>query len=233
MTFHCYADIFPPNYPFLPDEEEVQRQCKAWFYQLLETQTLRSITERIKAIVDPYRREYTVTVMWEHAQQESTNPDSDVRLAPSQLDELEHDLRIICRGARDEQISLENDALQPADTPTTSSPAVTTRLADMEEDIRSLKKDVAQLKKMVLHETQHPHWPTFRPHVTDEQKEEFERFLHKLCTSEKKGLTRDVKCYLKMKAEAGIIVRPDQQNTEYEWVKLFGYPNVEKTYYNS
>lgn len=45
-------------------------------------------------------------------------------------------------------------------------------------------------------------------------------------------MTADIKNYLKVKEDQGIIIRPKQINAEFEIVKLFGYPYKDKAYYN-
>lgn len=65
----------------------------------------------------------------------------------------------------------------------------------------------------------------------DDDKKSFERYLLQLCHSKKRSLTRDVKSYLKLKEQQGIIKRPTQQNTEWNLLKAFNYPYVESTYY--
>lgn len=74
-------------------------------------------------------------------------------------------------------------------------------------------------------------WPFYTAYATEEDKHTFEEFLRKLCSSNKKSLTRDIKDYLKSKVEAGIITRPSQQNTEFEILQQFGYPYGNKAYY--
>ena len=76
------------------------------------------------------------------------------------------------------------------------------------------------------------HWNLYQKGVTEEDKRIFEDFLTKLCHSNKKSMTTDIKNYLKLKEERGIIIRPKQINAEFEIVKLFGYPYKDKAYYN-
>lgn len=76
-------------------------------------------------------------------------------------------------------------------------------------------------------------WPCYTDRATDDDKRTFEGFLSKLCLSTKKSMTKDIKNYLAAKEGEKIITRPEQINTEYEWVKRFGYPRAQKTYYNS
>lgn len=75
-------------------------------------------------------------------------------------------------------------------------------------------------------------WPIYTAKASIEDKEIFEACLRKLCHSTKKSMTKDIKVFLKAMVGDGVITRPEQINTEYEWVKRFGYPRAEKTYYN-
>lgn len=74
-------------------------------------------------------------------------------------------------------------------------------------------------------------WPLYTASATDDDKQTFEDYLRKLCASKKKSLTKDIKNYLKAKSDVRIISRPEQQNTEYDIIKRFGYPFGEKAYY--
>lgn len=76
-------------------------------------------------------------------------------------------------------------------------------------------------------------WPSYTAKASDDDKRTFEDYLSKLCRSTKKSMTKDIKNYLAAKVGEKIISRPEQINTEYEWVKRFGYPRAQKTYYNS
>lgn len=76
------------------------------------------------------------------------------------------------------------------------------------------------------------HWPLYTAKATDEDKKTFEDYLSQLCKSNRKKLTQEIKSYLKMKEEQGIINRPNQLNIEYEYIQRFGYSRAIKTYYN-
>lgn len=77
------------------------------------------------------------------------------------------------------------------------------------------------------------HWPTYSSQATDEDKIIFENHLREICKIKKRSLSKDVKSYLKLKENDGIIIRPSQINTEYEYVKKFGYPYQESAYYSA
>lgn len=76
-------------------------------------------------------------------------------------------------------------------------------------------------------------WPYYRETASVEDKRDFEHFLRSLATSGRRSATADIKAYLQMKVQAGLIVRPTQTNVEYELVCRFGYPRQAKTYYNA
>lgn len=75
-------------------------------------------------------------------------------------------------------------------------------------------------------------WPSYAANAKVEDKQSFENIMRSLCQSKKRSRLRDIKNFLKKQASDGIIIRPEQINTEYEWVKLFGFQGALKTYYN-
>ncbi|MCQ2341361.1 MAG: hypothetical protein MJZ48_02770 [Paludibacteraceae bacterium] len=76
-------------------------------------------------------------------------------------------------------------------------------------------------------------WPSYNTSVKEEDKIAFENQLRAICRSGKRDLTQSIKTYLNIKQKDGTVLRPTQQNTEWKILKQFGYPYVEKTYYNS
>lgn len=67
----------------------------------------------------------------------------------------------------------------------------------------------------------------------EDERQTFENYLRKICHSRARSLTHDVKDYLDLKQKQGLIVRPTQQNTEWEILKTFDYPFAKSTYYGA
>lgn len=78
------------------------------------------------------------------------------------------------------------------------------------------------------------HWPWYTSKTTDEEKKLFEENLRRICTSQRKCISLDVKAFLKTNVANGLINRPDYCMQEWEILyNFFDYPYKLKTYYNT
>lgn len=234
MNYRSYEDIFPAGYPYLPDETEVRRRCRSWLAQMIEVQYLPFLSEKMAGIVNPYVREYTVSVMRGIILDEAFDPDSDMRINSLALEQLEDDFRRIVRKARADQITEELDTLEDnaAISPLPDNTAAVS--GSLAANVAYLNSEVARIKQM-LEQRREPAllWPTYCPGVSDDDKHDFERYLHTLCTNTSRNQTADIRQYLILKEKQHIIVRPALISDEYLLLRQFGYTRAKKTYYNS
>lgn len=224
LRLRTYDEIFPATYLNRPDEDTLCRRVRA---HLWEVQLPRDVYEWIERMDDPYLREAHATACMHEIADRTADGEgfcnSYVR------EEVENHLGRIIRYAQSDQVAEEMLASDENPTaPMRYDASLEERVHNLEQLVGKLLSDAKTPKS-----DNKPHWPTYCANVTNQQKTDFEHYLHTLCTSKKKGLTKELKCYLKMKAEDGIIIRPEQQNTEFEILRKFGYPYAEKTYYNS
>lgn len=234
MNYRSKTDIFPLANPYLPDETEVLKQCRSWLYTAFERQQMAFFSEKINAIIDPYRREYTVSIMHDLLLREATDEESDMCLSSNVLEQIEADFCRIIRRARADQVVEEMDLLEDkaADAPLSDSTLST--ISRMEANIAYLNQEVANIKQLIEQHTQPAlRWPTYCSQATDADKRDFEQYLSSLCSKPTKSQTSDIKLYLRLKEEQHIIIRPSQQSEEYDLICSFGYQRAKKTYYNS
>lgn len=233
MNYRTLQQIYAKGYPLPPDEGEVMLRCKRWFYDACETHNPNIFTQAINAIIDPFERELSVTHMHEVILRESAV--EGIPMNAIMMEKIEDDFRRIIRRAQADQLLdtmdvVEEDIKQPV-TPVHAS----VHIQCMEERIALLEEEVRRLKDDAQKKQQQPtvaHWPYFTDKATDDDKRVFEDYLLKLCQSKKKSKTQDIKQYLQIKEEQGIILRPVQLNREYEVLQQFGYNCQPKTYYN-
>lgn len=239
MRYRALTDIFPVGYPFLPSEAEVRRQCRKWLDMAYDDYNLLIITGEINRIVNPYLKEYTTVVMHNLLLKEASDPDSEYRINSTCLEALEADFRRIIGNAWNEQV--QENMNTAYDWEEGKRDEHDTR------DAQTLENTSQVNMQLILQEIQRAHeridnlerangvflWPAYTAQATEDDMRTFEDFLRSLCKSGKKSTTKDIKTYLKSKEEAGIITRPEQINTEYEWVKKFQYPYGEKAYYSA
>jgi len=121
MTYRTSQQIYPPNYEFALIEKDAQQQCGRIWAEAVYCQNMQHIYREINQEVDPYNREYLVTVMHELILTKSTSDDYDsVRLTSYQMEQLEADERRIIKKARGEQFDEQTDTVatlieQPAE----------------------------------------------------------------------------------------------------------------------
>lgn len=239
MRYRSITDIFPVGYHFLPSEVEVRRQCRRWLDIAHDEYNLLIITGQINQIVDPYLKEYTTVVMHNLLLQEAANLDSDYRLNNTCLEALETDFRRIISNVwneqiresmntaydREEGIHVEQDTRDVQTLETTSE-------ANMQLILSEIRRAHARIDKMEGRNAAYL-WPTYTANATDEDKRIFENYLRQLCASNKRSATAEIKKYLKLKEKQGIIIRPQQINSEYDILETFGYSKSPKAYYNN
>lgn len=239
MRIRQYEEIFPENYPFPPDKEEVKRTCRIWWNRMYEVQSLWPVTSNLNNIVDPFLREYTVTVMHQLIMQDQASGDPEMHLSPEALQHLLCDLRHITRHAWDEQFDERLNytiSLSDSPTPPTSDhlpKTYDTRLDQLEQQMKTLRQVVVEWVGQTNRHTNGWLWPTYMPDVADEEKRVFEKVLKQLCSSHKRNTSAEIKTYLKTKEQQGIILRPKQINSEFEYLLRFGYPFKDKAYYKA
>lgn len=227
LTHRSISEIFPPYYP-LPDEEDIARKCRAHFSA---SQMINDLTRWIEREQCPYMREAYAETMLQIIAQGNEEQDMDLYIRPDARDEVESTINRIIRYSRTDQLAEE---MCQTEQPLPNSPAPREEhMNAMEKQIMYLTNEVQQIKQQLTQPTVSLIWPTYQPNATEEDKHSFENYLRTLCTSGRRSATSDIKTYLSKKEEAGLILRPKQQNTEWEILKRFGYPYTNKTYYNS
>lgn len=228
MELRNLSDIFPSDYSNPPSEEQLRRTCH-------EVTDLSSypidVIDYLEHILCPKKREATATVLYQCIQSGEIQVNSFERegflfrlgsvIRAAKIDAVQKAMKTV-----DEAVVSPN----PQETVAQTIPTVT----QMEKDVASMKNDVAWLMsvvtKMVNEEAA---WPYYTEKANLKDKEFFEKQLRKLCVSNKRSATKDLKNYLALKVSEGIIKRPTQTNDEWEILKLFGYTKAQKTYYNS
>lgn len=227
MNHRSISNIFPLYYP-QPDEEDIARKCRAHFYT---SQLPNDLTRWIEREQCPYMREAYAEIMLQIIAQGIEEQDMDFYVKPDVREEVESTLNRIIRYSRTDQLAEEMFKTEQPQ-PNNNTPREE-HMNAMEKQIMYLTNEVKQIKEQLTQPSFSISWPTYQPNVTDEDKHSFENYLRTLCSSGKRSMTADIKTYLTKKEEAGIIIRPKQQNTEWEILKQFGYPYTNKTYYNS
>lgn len=149
MRYRSLTDIFPVGYPFLPDEEEVRRQCLKWWYQVFEAQSLLPLTEHLSTIVDPFVREYSVSAMHAIIEKELASEDSEIRISPDAREALENDFRRIIRRAHTDQLMDKMDTIEQQIDITPLPNIVTSYSETLVDDVAFLKQEVARLSQIV------------------------------------------------------------------------------------
>lgn len=231
MNHKSIQDIFPNYYFPVPDEEEIARLCRAHFST---AQTLDDLTRWIQQTTCPYLREAYAEGMYQLILHGTESDDDELRINNGMREEVDAALYRIIRYSRTDQLAAEMYQSETA-YPSSSTNAIPTNnlydhIRSMEQHLQYLTQEVEQIKQ---EKETHPTflWPYYAANVDVEDKQVFENQLRKICQSGKKTLTAELKMYIDMKKKQGMITRPTQMNSEYEVVKLFGYPNGPSAYY--
>lgn len=239
MRYRPLTDIFPVGYPFLPSEAEVRRKCRQWLDIAHDEYNLLIITGQINQIVDPYLKEYTTVVMHNLLYKEAADPDSDYRLSTTCLEALENDFRRIINNAWSEQKSESmntaydrEDGIQTQQGTCNAQTLETTSEVNMQLILSEIRRAHARIDKIEEREATFL-WPTYTAKANEEDKRTFESYLRKLCASNKRSATAEIKAYLTLKEKQELIIRPKQINNEYDILMTLGYSKSSKAYYNN
>ncbi|MCQ2311174.1 MAG: hypothetical protein MJZ64_05430 [Paludibacteraceae bacterium] len=227
MSHRSLSDIFPAYYP-LPDEEDIARKCRAHFST---AQRVDDLTRWIEHEDCPYMREAYAEGMYQVICQGIDENDMDYMMSTATREDVEVALNRIIRFSRTDQLA-EEMCISEQPIPHSNSPREQ-HITAMEKQMAYLTQEVAAIKSKLEAPSQPMMWPTYCPNVAEADKYAFENQVRTICLSKKKDLTQQLKTYLEMKVKDGTIVRPEQQNTEWEVLKKFNYPFKEKSYYNS
>jgi len=233
MNHKSIQDIFPNYYFPVPDEEEIARLCRAHFSA---AQTLDDLTRWIQQTTCPYQREAYAEGMYQLILQGTESDDDELRINNGMREEVDAALNRIIRYSRTDQLAAEMYQSETAYPSSSTNSIPTNNLYDhirsMEQHLQYLTQEVEQIKQ---EKETHPTflWPYYAANVAEEDKQAFENQLRKICQSGKRSITTDIKSYLGLKEKQGSIIRPEQQNAEWEILRQFGYPYAEKSYYNS
>lgn len=226
MNHRSLSDIFPAYYP-PPDEEDMVRKCRAHF---ATAQRVEDITRWIERESCPYMREAYAESMRLIISQSAVDDDMDYFVRADIRDEIEACLNRIIRYSHTDQLAEE---MCMSEQPVTHNETPHQQhVTAMEKQLNYLTQEVANIKNQLTTTLPQILWPTYAANVAEGDKHAFENYLRTICQSGKRKLTQQVKTYLEAKEKDGTIIRPKQQNTEWEILKSFGYPYREKTYYN-
>lgn len=227
MNHRSLSDIFPAYYP-LPDEEDIARKCRAHF---ATAQRVDDLTRWIEHEDCPYMREAYAEGMYQVICQGIDEDDIDYTMNAATREDVETTLNRIIRFSRTDQLA-EEMCISEQPIPHSNSPREQ-HITAMEKQMAYLTQEVAAIKSQLATPSPSLMWPTYCPNVAEADKYAFENQVRSICHSGKRDLTQSIKTYLNIKQKDGIIIRPTQQNTEWEILKQFGYPFNKKTYYNS
>lgn len=227
MIHRSIVDIFPAYYP-TPDEEDILRKCRAHFST---AQRVEDITRWMEREDCPYMREAYAEGMLHIIANAIDDDDDDLRMNANVREDVEDALNRVIRYSRTDQLAEEMCiSEQPiAHSNTLHKEHVTA----MEKQLNYLTQEVANIKSQLTPPFTPILWPTYAANVKEGDKHAFENQLRTICQSGKRDLTQQIKTYLEIKEKEGTIIRPEQQNTEWEILRTFGYPFKEKSYYNA
>lgn len=228
MTHRLIADIFPAYYSWMPDEEEIARKCRARF---ATAQRVEDLTRWMEHESCPYMREAYAEGMRQTIANAIDEDDEDLRMNANVREEVEDNLNRIIRYSRTDQLAEE--MCQTEQPIVTSNVPREQHMTAMERQMAYLTQEVATIKNQLAQSNSAILWPMYAPNIDESDKQAFENQLRTICRSGKRDLTQSIKTYLNIKQKDGTILRPTQQNTEWEILKQFGYPFTKKAYYNS
>ena len=224
-------------YPLAPDEEDLRRLCYKHMEHLYSP---KDITDWITHVDNPYLRELYATETAIIVNERCLNPacpEEAWNLESYVREEIIEELTLIASSALGSQAGTEVYYAERLGYTLPLQEAVvqaTPYLYDAREKLEMLSTRVDKLEETIkTPQIETPHWPYFTEKATDEDREIFEHFLIILCTKDTKGISGEIKSYLALKAQAGIIIRPKIIDIELDILRTFGYKSPDKTYYNA
>lgn len=224
------------DYPLAPDGEDLRRLCERHFEHLSQPD---DVTDWIDHTENPYLRELyatqTALLVKEHC---TSDLDTEKWNLPSYVQEdIVENLALIANKALGSQMG---ESAYWAERIVYSKPQQEAIVQSMpyvqevNEKLEFMSKRMDNFEeKLEGPRVEIPHWPYFTKEASEDDKRTFENFLLKLCTKETKGISGEIKTFLALKAQAGIIIRPKIIDTELDILRTFGYKSPDKTYYNA
>lgn len=219
------------DYPLAPDEYDLRRLCHAHLEGLQQPD---DITDWIDREPNPYLRElyatYTTLLIKEYCADGMMN--NSYGMWEPVYEELNH----IARRAFGEQLS---DNLYHAEKNAYTQPLqeavvhTVPLMQKLQEQMDYLSERMDDVERKLSSADDDPHWPYYTSQAKEEDKQFFEMYLRKICSTPSKNRTQQIHNYLNIKEKEKLITRPVAINEEYKIIKTFGYNLQEKTYYNS
>lgn len=225
MNLKSISDIFPDYYENAPEEELLRKHC----YAYMENATMpRDLYDWIDRKDCPYLREAYATVMLMMIVER--NEDEEQRMNYTMRLEVEQALeKIICYAQTDQLAqSILYTAPLPVNNPATDNATLSQHVQQITHHLANLTKRVDYLYDQQLQDNFQ--WLFYTAAATEADKRVFEKQLTKLCQLKHRGMSADIKLYLRLKEETGLIRLPKSLTSEYEAVKEFGYPYSYQAY---
>lgn len=232
-------DIFDDCSAYLPDQEEVSRQCVRWLDEAREQYSILVISARIKSVVNPWLREYTASVMHRTLQASCVDEWSDRPLSQMAIEQIEDDLRRITKQARSEQVWDElGDIHQQIQE---SRSVLPTRVDKLEKKIDQMREDMQEEIEKLREEIQSSRaesscaahvWPLYCAGASKEERQTFDSYLMRLCSNPKTPAT-ELKRYIRLKADSKVIERLRPMSREYEILRQLGVTFSLHSYQNA
>jgi len=230
MFHRSIQAIYPANAEYALTEDDVRRACSA---HVECAQRIEDLYWWINQEVNPFNQEAYAEGMRAEMLNRMRDPyDNKIQfMRDYQWEEVMHRLDLIIRKAQVDELHWIEEESESAEPVPQQELATTPVVVSLQSQIDVLKK---QVKSIIDDLTVTPLiWPMYTAHANEGDKKVFEKYLKELCTESSRNVTAQVKSYLRMKEEEGLINRPTQITEEWRLVRKFRYPYALKTYQNS
>ncbi len=237
-------DIFDDCTIPAPDVEEVRRQCLRWIQSGAEQYSLIVITLPLRAIANPWLREYAAAQMHRILGDLGEDDWSELRLTDLALEQIEDDIRRITKQARNEQIwedveDIHSSLRMRQQVTENKVERLQEQMMQLQQDqceeLSIIRQRIARLEDSLCKVADNAfRWPYYTLSATSDDKYIFEKKLREICSSTRRSRSRDAKAYLALKVEQGIISRPVELIQEHAILQEhFGYLPTYQAYHSA